>query len=438
MTDLPPPPRTILYIEDDPASRSLVERTLRFAGFRVVTAERGLQGIDLARESPPDLVLVDINLPDLSGREVATMLRTDPRFERLPIVALTAQAMTEQRQMSIAAGIDGYLTKPLDVERLPRQLEFYLGGGHDLLESSRMGSAQASYAREVVTRLERRVRELEKFSQDLTRLDQIKDAFINISAHELRTPLTLLVGYNRLLLENPGFREVLATDEGAQMLVEGMSQSITRMQGIINEILTISRIITNRLEIAVAPVNLVEIIQRTIDYYASTLRERRLDLSTDLAGAPSRMMADLDLLELTLRNVVGNAIKYTPDKGRISITVTARPGRSPDDTTVQITVQDSGIGIPRDSLDRIFERFNTTSDPMLHSTSKTAFRGGGIGLGLAVARGVIEAHGGRIWAESPGYDPQRNPGSTFNIVLPLVASSKRGVKGGFTSISSKA
>lgn len=437
MTDQPPQ-RTVLYIEDDPASRSLVERTLRFAGFRVVTAERGLQGIDMARESPPDLVLVDINLPDLSGREVATMLRTDPRFERLPIVALTAQAMTEQRQMSIAAGIDGYLTKPLDVEHLPRQLEFYLGGGHDLLESSRMGSAQASYAREVVTRLERRVRELEKFSQDLTRLDQIKDAFINISAHELRTPLTLLIGYNRLLLENPGFREVLATDEGAQMLVEGMSQSITRMQGIINEILTISRIITNRLEIAVAPVNLVEIIQRTIDYYANTLRERRLELSTDLAGAPSRMMADLDLLELTLRNVLGNAIKYTPDRGRISIAVTARPGRGPDDTTVLITVRDTGIGIPRDSLDRIFERFNTTSDPMLHSTSKTAFRGGGIGLGLAVARGVIEAHGGRIWAESPGYDPQRNPGSTFNIILPLVVNPKKGAKGGFTSISSKA
>ncbi|MBE2184427.1 MAG: PAS domain-containing sensor histidine kinase, partial [Anaerolineae bacterium] len=101
------------------------------------------------------------------------------------------------------------------------------------------------------------------------------------------------------------------------------------------------------------------------------------------------------------------------------------------------SVKDTGIGIPIDALDRIFERFNTTSDPMLHSTSKTSFRGGGIGLGLAVAKGIVEAHGGRIWAESAGFDPERYIGSEFIIVMPLMASSRRGVSGGLTSITSK-
>ncbi|KXK17405.1 MAG: response regulator receiver sensor signal transduction histidine kinase [Chloroflexi bacterium OLB15] len=432
-----PEVRTILYIEDDPASRTLVERTLRYAGYRVLVAERGILGIDIARKEFPDLILLDINLPDLTGREIATTLRADPKFDRTPIVALTAQGMREQRNMSMAAGFNGYLTKPLDVEHLPSQLEFYLGGGHDETDAAAITEGQSRYVKEVVIRLEKRIRELEAYNADLSRLDSLKDAFINIAAHELRTPLTLLIGYNRLLLENPYVKSMLADDDGARMLTDGMAQSIARMQSIINEILTISRIITNRLELSVAPVSIAETIQRAMAFYSTTLSERKLKVEVNTVGAPSRMLADWELMELTLRNLLGNAIKYTPDGGTVTISVTADPGEGPEDTTVRISVKDTGIGIPIDSLDRIFERFNTTSDPMLHSTSKTSFRGGGIGLGLAVAKGIVEAHGGRIWAESAGFDPERCPGSEFIIVMPLMAMSRRGVTGGLTSITSK-
>ncbi len=429
--------RTILYIEDDPASRALVERTLHYAGYRVLVAERGLQGIDLARKEIPDLILLDINLPDLTGREIATTLRADPKFDNTPIVALTAQAMRDQRNMSMAAGFNGYLTKPLDVEHLPTQLEFYLSGGNDETDAAAITEGQQRYVKEVVTRLEKRIRELEAYNADLTRLDSLKDAFINIAAHELRTPLTLLIGYNRLLLENPYVKSMLTEDDGARMLTDGMAQSITRMQSIINEILTISRIITNRLELSIAPFSVAEVIQRALSFYSSTLNERKLKVEVHIAGAPSRMLADWELMELTLRNLIGNAIKYTPDGGTITLAVKANPGAGPEDTTVRISVKDTGIGIPIDALDRIFERFNTTSDPMLHSTSKTSFRGGGIGLGLAVAKGIVEAHGGRIWAESAGFDPERCTGSEFIIVMPLMASSRRGISGGLTSITSK-
>src|SRR5690349_5426933 len=107
---------TILYIEDDAASRSLVERTLRYGGYRVLIADCGLDGIDTARRETPDLILTDINLPDMSGREITTMLRSDPRFRTIPIVALTAQTLAEQREMTLAAGLTGYMTKPIDVE----------------------------------------------------------------------------------------------------------------------------------------------------------------------------------------------------------------------------------------------------------------------------------------------------------------------------------
>ena len=105
--------KTILYIEDDPASRSLVERTLRYGGYRVLIAENGLDGIDIARSEIPDLILTDINLPDMSGREVTTTLRGDPRFSATPIVALTAHAMEGDERKCLEAGCDDFVNKPI-------------------------------------------------------------------------------------------------------------------------------------------------------------------------------------------------------------------------------------------------------------------------------------------------------------------------------------
>src|SRR5882672_1943908 len=125
---------TILYIEDDPGSQILVQRTLSFAGYRVVVASRGIEGLDLAIKEMPALILMDINLPDLSGREVTTKLRSDVRFRTLPIVALTAQSQAGEREKAIAAGATGYLTKPVDIDKLPDQIAHYMAGARDTTE----------------------------------------------------------------------------------------------------------------------------------------------------------------------------------------------------------------------------------------------------------------------------------------------------------------
>src|SRR5213075_133352 len=130
---------------------------------------------------------------------------------------------------------------------------------------------------------------------------------------------------------------------------------------------------------------------------------------------PGIIQGDNDLLQLALQNVIGNAIKYTPDGGVINLI--AKTGV----TNVLLTIQDTGIGINKDDQARIFDRFYTAGNTALHSTSKTAFRGGGLGLGLSICRGIVEAHGGRIWVESEGRDEERLPGSTFYIDLPLQA-----------------
>ncbi len=408
------PSATILYIEDDEASRSLVQRLLRAAGYEVLIAGRALDGIDLARRHPPHLILTDINLPDLSGRELAVRLRTEPALAGVPIVALTAQSHAFERHMTLAAGVSGYITKPLDVAAFPSQIAAYLAGRTEALDEAAREPAQRAYNQELVERLEAQVRELEAHNRDLRRLDRIKDDFIQLTAHELRTPLTTVYGYSRLAQSSPAIERVVAEDAEVRALLTGLIDSVERLHAVVNEIITVARLASGRVDLKISPLDLAQIMGRVVADYRPAADQRRLTVSFDPDQWPRRMEGDAALLELALSNLLGNAIKYTPDGGHITLRAEyPQPGR------VRLSVQDSGIGIDPDEQRFIFDRFYVAGDTQLHSTSKTAFRGGGLGLGLAICRGVVEAHGGAIWVHSPGCDPARLPGSTFYVELPL-------------------
>ncbi len=404
---------TILYIEDDPASRRLVERALLAEGFNVLVAATGLEGVDLARAYVPDLVLTDINLPDLNGQEIATTLRLDPRFAHTPIVALTAQAQGgKEWQMAFAAGINGYITKPIAVEHLGERARYYLAGGRDSFDPTLMESARATYTHETVARLERQIRELQHANESLRELDKVKDSFIELTAHELRTPLTLLYGYSRLLDDNTALSRLRGQDMEVHALFDGMAEAITRMQRIIGEIVTIGRIMTNRLELNMSPINMQYIAEKTVHAYQAALNDRRITVHFNAAAWQGVLQGDGELIYLLLSNLFSNALKYTPDGGSITLGAGVRDGR------FTFSVADSGIGIDREQQARIFDRFFTTNDLSLHSTSKTAYKGGGLGLGLAICKGIVDAHSGHIWVESTGRDEQKLPGSTFHVSLP--------------------
>jgi len=413
-------PPKILYIEDDPASGKLVERMLNHAGYRVLLAERGLLGIDIARSEFPDLILTDINLPDMSGYEVATALRAEERFADIPIVALTALGPSAQ-DMAMAAGITGFLSKPVDIEQLVTQLQYYLQGGQDKIDSERLFSAQVKYTREVVSRLEGRIRALEEANDALKRLDGMKETFIQVTAHELRTPLTLIYGYSRLLEDHPTVNKMSEYDQSVKLLIESLSESITRMQRVIEEILIISRIMTKQIDLALSPTNMSQLVTRILESYEDPLQQRKLTVHFDATQWPRQTQLDTELIRIGVSNLISNAIKYTPDGGHIYL-------RS-QTTSEQFmfSVRDTGIGIDVADQKRIFEQFGSLGDVKLHSTSKTAFGGGGLGLGLPVCKGIIEAHGGKIWVESQGRDPDTCPGSQFMVTLPLVVQRPRPV-----------
>jgi signal transduction histidine kinase len=405
--------KKILYIEDDPGSQALVLRILSHAGYKVVVASRGLEGIELAVREQPDLILMDINLPDLSGREVTTRLRGDKRFDQIPIVALTAQSQAGEREKALVAGLTGYMTKPIDIDTLEDQVERYLGGAKDTSSPEALNEAQKAYNTELVARLEGKIRELEIGNAELRRMDKVKEDFIQLTAHELRTPMTLMTAYSRLMQDSSHIKRMREDHPETKQFLDGLSDSVERMAALINEIVTISRIASGRIDLSIGPIHLTKVLEKIKENYVQAARGRNQTLTLDTRGIPNLVQGDSDLLTLAFSNVVSNAIKYTPDGGTVHIS-----GKTVG-TNFHLMVKDTGIGIPKEDIKRIFEAFFTGNNAQLHSTSKTAFRGGGLGIGLSICRGIVEAHGGRIWAESDGRDERRLPGSIFHIELPI-------------------
>lgn len=401
----------ILYIEDDIGSQRLVQRVLENNDFEVFVAGEGMSGINLARQRHPHLVLMDINLPGLNGREITTRLRGLPDFDQIPIIALTANTSPGHRERALAAGCDGFLTKPIDVVSFPDEVKVFLQGHRERLDQEAHLAHLEVHAQEMVARLEDKILELEDANRRLRELDRMKSDFMALVSHELRTPLTLLEGYTHLLGERTQASDGLPPD--IPPLVTGLQTGVKRIAEVISEVINVSRITSGTLQLSTGPVRLDKVLANIEQELAAVAQSRELELSFVDCDKLPVIEGDGKQLHVALKHVIGNAIKYTPDGGKI--TVSARPVGD----AVNIVVRDSGIGIPLDQQRRIFEHFFAIESIENHSTSKSAFQGGGLGLGLAITRGIIEGHHGRIWVESSGRDEQKLPGSTFHLLLPL-------------------
>ena len=264
---------------------------------------------------------------------------------------------------------------------------------------------------EMTEHLQQRTLELEKTNRILEQMDQAKTRFIQITAHELRTPLTLVQGYAQILQVKAKGVENFTKYSGG--ILEGSS----RMSEIIDSMLDISRIDTNQLELMPSETEIHLVIEKVDKTFRAALQERNISLTTvGLAGLPV-IMADKDLLYKVFYHVIGNAIKYTPDGGQV--TVSGRFVGDGPQSEIEIEVCDTGVGIDRENQELVFEKFYQTGEVLLHSSGKTKFKGGGPGLGLAIARGIVNAHRGRIWLESPGHDEATNPGTTVFVRLPV-------------------
>lgn len=407
-------PIRILYVEDDPSSARLVQRILGAEGFDVRVVTDGLAAIEAARQLRPALILMDINISGLDGYEVTTRLRSLEELKDVPIIAVTAATLKGDRERALIAGCDGYIPKPIDVDRFPEQVRSFLGGLRERIESPQEKAEYlVEYSRRLVERLEEKIRELEKAHRELQRLDKMKTDFIILAGHELRTPLTAIYGYAQILAALPDLPGSADEEGSPRYLVQQVIQATRRLSQIVDDILNVFLIEANKLELSIAPVFLNSLIRNVVRNIQSLGPERKLTFEFEGLEDLPVVMGDSQRLFQAFWHIVSNAVKYTPDGGIIRIS-----GRVVDHT-VHLMVQDTGIGIDPEERERVFERFYVVENTILHHSSKTAFKGGGLGLGLSLARGIIEAHKGRIWIESEGRDEQRLPGTTVHILLPL-------------------
>lgn len=262
--------------------------------------------------------------------------------------------------------------------------------------------------------VELRVAELGVAHDTLKKLDKNKSDFIQVAAHELRTPLTVIKGYMGMVKAAPAVQ----SNSALAQAVEGVLQGTERLHQVVNSMLDVARLENQVLNPHLDLVTLGPILRLIQKDYAEDLQARQLALELDpsLNSMPP-VLADSELLKKALDNVIVNAIKFTPDGGKISVTAGIVPNGM--DQLCEIRVRDTGIGIDPANHKIVFEKLYQLGKVELHSSGRTKFKGGGPGLGLAIAAGIVKAHRGKIWVESPGYDEVKLPGSTFFIQLPL-------------------
>lgn len=256
-------------------------------------------------------------------------------------------------------------------------------------------------------------RALEKNNQDLERIDQAKSDFISIASHELRTPLTVIKGYTEMLMEDQSLGSNL------KQMMKSIHDGTLRLHEVMDSMFDIAQIDARSLKPHLQPVELSLLIKEVCLEQTDAIKERKQSLKITLPPLP-HVKADPNLLRKLFHHIIRNAAKFTPNDGKITVTGNHIPAIiNLPNGGVEIIISDTGVGVDPTLREIIFTKFYQPGELGKHSTSKTRFKGGGAGLGLALSKGIVEAHGGRIWVESPGYDEVNFPGSQFHIILPL-------------------
>jgi len=377
---------TVLHIEDDPASRLLVRKLLTAAGHEVVDAESGLEGIRIAAERRPDLVLVDIDVPDLDGYEVTLRLRGMPALQGTPIVAITAEG---DREASLAVGADGFIQKPIDARKFPDAVGRYLSGHSERRrDSDPVDDALRVRSQKIVERLERKVMELSQANKQLEDGARLRREFLQNLSHEFATPMTPVVGYLRLLLNE----EVGPLTPLQRKSVESINNSTRKLRNLIDTLLDVSHLETGRMHVYEREYDFGTVADKALSETKDQFAESGITLVLERAVDAMPGRGDPDKLRRAMIHVLDNAAKFTPRASEVAAAV--RRGAVGGPERYEFVVVDSGPGISERDRERIMQPFFQVDG------SKTRTHGG-VGLGLAFARSVAEALGGDLRVTSP-------------------------------------
>jgi len=405
----------VLHIEDEPEIRELVRKALE-DNYTVDDASTGLDGIKKAQKFRPDLILMDLQLPSMSGYEATTRIHSIDSLKHIPIVAVTGNNTQEEREKSLAAGCSGFISKPIDLFKLRIDIEEYISGKKfEAVPEQTRNKYFRKYSEELVAKLQYRVEELTEANEEMTRLNeelarinQFKDEFMANMSHELRTPLNSIIGFSEILVDG------LAGDinEEQQEFINNILSSGKHLLLIINDILDMSKIRSGRMKLYLESVNCDDLITDIRQTISGVIQGKHQQFTQVVSDKITTLNIDKKKVKQVLLNLLGNANKFTPDGGSIELRIS--PALQNGESAVRFSVADSGIGISPENFELIFDEFRQVDGS--HSREYE-----GTGLGLPIAKKLVELHGGRIWVES-----KVNHGTTFHFTLPINFSPEDG------------
>jgi len=362
---------SVLMVDDTPANLELLSVMLKGRGYKVRAAVSGKLALQAARNDPPDLILLDISMPEMDGYEVCAKLKSEERLKDIPIIFLSALTETMDKVKAFGAGGVDYIIKPFQFEEVEARVEAHL----ELRRQKFL--LQENY---------NRLRELEKKRDDL----------VNMIIHDLRTPLTIIAGYNELIAED---RKNILSGESAGYISEN-KKAVKQMIQIVSDVLDTSKMEEGQMKLKLGKCDLGGILEEAISGMESLLEGRKIRFTPPVS--PVLVRADGELVFRVIQNLLGNALKYTPD-GSGLIQLKLRPAGD----RVRVIVSDNGPGIAPEHRQRIFEKFGQVGIREDHKRYST-------GLGLTFCKLAVEAHGGSI-----GVDGEAGKGSSFWFELPV-------------------
>ena len=334
----------------------------------------GKEGLTKAQGYLPDLVLLDVMLPEVDGFEVCRRLKNSSYTKNIPVLLLTALNETNDKVKGLDAGADDFLPKPFKDAELQARLRSHL-------------------------RTKRLHDELIESYKKLKEMESLKDSLVHLIVHDLRAPLTVVKESINVLIEQATEKSGSWSEE-TQGILQGANRHCSLQANLIDDILDLNRLEEEKVPLHKTEVDLCSLAHSCVEMFEAQGKKDGINCACRFPEALPRIQADESMTRRILINLIGNSLKFTDEGGKITVHL------KESDRFVECAVEDDGVGIPNEHLNRIFDKFFQIDSTQVSRRGK--------GLGLAFCRLAVEAHGGRIWAEN-----KEGGGSRFVFKLPI-------------------
>lgn len=388
--------QTILIVDDSPLVHQIYGSELEGAGYEVLHADDGVMAINAAFSKMPDLVLCDVHMPKVNGYQVCRLLKEHVATKDIPVIIITSKAsyhgvVADPRGWSFQTGADGYIDKD-DGGRLVELIKPYLEKNNE--KAAKRPHLKPLTETEILVALSHLLDK--QLYLDVTKLQDLnerKSAFVANVSHELKSPLTVIRGYAEIIADGL----MGPVTEKQKKTLGTVKQTVDRLARMISDLLDLTQIEAGKMKLKIGQIDLSSLIKEVVSDYSEVISKKNISVKMELPATGLEIEGDKDRLTQVIINLLSNSIRYTPEHGSINVRLYNEV------QSVKFVVDDNGPGIEKENLEKIFDMFVRIASDNREGT----------GLGLPIARDIVNLHGGRIWVKS-----EKGSGSRFIAVLP--------------------